>query len=239
MKDIELWQGDCFEHTKQIPKNSIDLILTDPPYQISRKSGFESGGAWNNALDKKNQKTPPKTDFGEWDKQELDLEALFKEFYRILKPKGTVIMFYDIWKMQSVKAASEEAKFKQLRLCRWEKSNPVPVNSKLNYLSNCTEYFMTCVKGRTPTFHSEYDNGVYVYPICHGKERTIHTTQKPQKLIKDLILKHSNEGDIVYDPFMGSGTTGAAAKETGRKFIGCEIEKEYFDISVRRIRDTA
>ena len=218
-----------------IPDKSIDLILTDPPYLISKKSGFNSGGAWNNAEDKRLQKTPPKTDFGEWDKKEIDFYTVFKEFYRVLKPSGTLICFFDIWKMQCLKQIAEENKFKQLRLIRWDKTNPVPVNSKLNYLSNATEYALTCVKGGKPTFHSEYNPGVFKYPICSGKERTSHPTQKPLNFMQELLKIHTNEGDMVLDPFMGSGTTGAACVNMNRDFIGIELDEQYYQIAEQRI----
>ena len=233
----KLLQGDCLELLKKIPNNSIDLILIDPPYIISKKSNFDKGGSWNDAANKRCRKTPPKTDFGEWDKKELDLNHLFQEYYRILKPHGTLLCFYDIWKIQELKECGEDNKFKQFRLCRWDKTNPVPVNSKLNYLSNASEYFITCVKEGKPTFNSEYDKGIYERPICSGKERTVHPTQKPLSLITDLILKHSNEKDLVLDCFMGSGTTGVAARNTNRNFIGIELDEDYFNIAKDRIED--
>lgn len=113
--------------------------------------------------------------------------------------------------------------------------NPVPINSKINYLSNATEYFFTFVKGSKPTFNSKYDNAFYSYPICHGKERYNHPTQKPLSLIKDLIEKHSNPGDLVLDTFAGTGTTGVACKELNRNYILIEKEEEYFEIIKKRL----
>lgn len=238
LSKITLKQGNCFDYLNQIPSNSVDLVLTDPPYLISKKSNFDKGGAWNNATDARCRKTPPKTEFGEWDKKEFDIDTAIAECYRILKPSGSIIMFFDIWKMQELKEIMESHKFKQFRLCRWDKTNPVPVNSKLNYLSNTTEYFITAVKGGKPTFNSEYDKGIYTYPICSGAERTEHPTQKPLILIDELVKKHSNEGDLIIDPFMGSGTTGVSAKKFNRSFLGIELEENYFQIAKNRI-DTA
>lgn len=84
-------------------------------------------------------------------------------------------------------------------------------------------------------FNSYYDKGVYQYPIVGGKEKTSHPTQKPINLISDLIKTHSNEGDLVADFFMGSGTTGVACKLNNRQFIGCELNEDYFNIAKRRI----
>jgi site-specific DNA-methyltransferase (adenine-specific) len=134
-----------------------------------------------------------------------------------------------------IKEVAEKNKFKQLRICQWQKSNPVPINSKLNYLSNAIEYFFSFVKGGKPTFNSEYDNGIYKYPICHGNERYDHPTQKPLELMKDLIRKHSNEGDLVLDTFAGTGTTGHAALLLNRKFILIEQNVEYYQIIQDRL----
>ena len=111
----------------------------------------------------------------------------------------------------------------------------MPINSKINYLSNATEYFFTFVKGSNPTFNSKYDNGIYNYPICHGKERLNHPTQKPLSLIKNLVEKHSKPGDLILDTFAGTFTTGVAAKELDRKFIMIERDEEYFRIGNQRI----
>ena len=139
--------------------------------------------------------------------------------------------------MQYLKQIAEENKFKQFRLIRWDKTNPVPVNSKLNYLSNATEYALTCVKGGTPTFHSEYNPGIFTYPICSGKERTEHPTQKPLILMQELLNIHTNKYDVVLDPFMGSGSTGVACKSLNREFIGIELDEKYFSIARDRIEN--
>ena len=93
---------------------------------------------------------------------------------------------------------------------------------------------MSGVKGGKPTFNGKYDNGIYSYPIEHGNYR-FHPTQKSQRLIRDLIIKHSKPGDTVLDCFAGSCTTGMAALLNGRNFIGCEIDKSYYDQSVERL----
>jgi len=223
----QIIQGDCFEVLPKIGSKTIDLILTDPPYLISRKSNFKnSDNVKFNGIS---------IDFGEWDKEEFDIERLLTEYYRVLKPGGTLVIFYDVWKSNQIKVFAEKAGFKQPRVCQWLKTNPVPINSKLNYLSNASEFFFTFVKSKKPTFNSQYDNGVYQYPLCHGKERTKHPTQKPLPLIKDLILKHSNEGDLVLDTFGGSGTTGVACKILNRDFILVEMDSEYVEISNNRI----
>jgi site-specific DNA-methyltransferase (adenine-specific) len=230
-----LINDDCLNHIGQIPDKSINLILIDPPYIISKESHFKNISKISDPflVTKYNMSI----DFGEWDKVDMDWNFLFKEYYRMLKTGGTLIMFYDIWKSNVIKEAAETSKFKQPRICQWQKSNPVPINSKINYLSNAVEYFFTFIKGKNPTFNSEYDNGVYKYPICHGKERTKHPTQKPLSLIKDLIEKHSNPGDLILDTFAGSGTVGHACILTGRDFILIEKNQEYFEILEKRLKN--
>jgi DNA modification methylase len=174
-------------------------------------------------------------DFGDWDKDKLDLESLFSEFYRILNPNGTIIWFYDMWKMGEVKLIAESIGFKQPRICQWIKSNPVPINSKSNYLSNAIEFFVTFVKKEKPIFNSKYDNGIYNYPIYHSKDR-FHPTQKPIELMKDLISKHTNQNMIVLDPFAGSCTTAIAANALGRQWIMIEKNIEYYEKSLERIK---
>lgn len=225
--------GDCNQEIIKIEGNSVDLIIIDPPYLISKDSNFKkiSDTTSKDMATKYNISI----DFGDWDKTELNWSFLFKEFYRILKKSGTLIVFYDVWKSNELKDSAQEVGFKQPRVCAWIKTNPVPINSKVNYLSNATEYFFSFVKGGKPTFHSEYDNGFYNYPICHGKERYQHPTQKPLNLLIDLVEKHSNPGDIVLDCFAGTGTTAHACKLTGRSFIVIEKELEYIKIIENRL----
>ena len=132
------------------------------------------------------------------------------------------------------------AGFKMLRLIFWQKTNPVPLNSKRTYLSNSREMAIVGVKGGKPTFHGEYDSGVYddeIYhlPIPRHNGNRIHPTQKSDDLFAELIRKHSNAGDLVIDPFLGAGTTAVAALAQGRLFAGCDIDPHYVEASRRRI----
>jgi site-specific DNA-methyltransferase (adenine-specific) len=122
----------------------------------------------------------------------------------------------------------EKHNFKQIRFIEWIKTNPQPLNSSVNYLTNCREIALVAVKGGKPTFNSKYDKGIYEYPIQGGKER-FHPTQKSRPLFEELIKKHSNERDFVMDTFLGSGTTAFAAKNTNRQFLGCELNPEYYN----------
>lgn len=225
--------GDCLQELPKIESNSIDLIITDPPYLISKDSNFKqtSESTSKEMITKYNISI----DFGDWDKIELDFNYLFKEWFRILKKGGTLIVFYDVWKSNDIKESALETGFKQPRVCAWVKTNPVPINSKINYLSNATEYFFTFVKDSKPTFNSKYDNGFYKFPICHGKERLKHPTQKPLGLISELIEKHSNSGDLILDNFAGTGTVGEACIKLDRDYILIEKEESYFSLIVDRL----
>lgn len=224
----QIINDDCYNALKNIDNNSINLILTDPPYNISRESNFTK-----NSTNTKFNKIS--IDFGDWDKEELDLDSLFSEFKRVLKPGGTVVIFYDVWKSERLKQVAENYGFRQPRICQWVKNNPTPINSKINYLSNAIEFFFTFVKGKNPTFNSKYDKGIYNHPLCHGKERTSHPTQKPLELFKEIIIKHSNPGDLVLDTFAGVLTTAQACDDVGRDWICIERDEIYCEIGRKRI----
>jgi len=226
----KILNADAYEVMQQIASNSIDLVLTDPPYAISRPTGFKSV---KNGL----KRFAVSMDFGDWDQTEIDLKRLSQDLFRIIKPSGTVIVFYDLWKITNLASALEVAGFKQLRFIEWVKTNPVPLNSKRNYLTNSREIAVLAVKGGKPVFNDSYHNGIYSYPIPNGKgrDKRIHPTQKPLSLFEDLIEKHSQEGAVVFDPFLGSGTTAVAAIGKNRDFFGCEKDEEYYKAAKNRI----
>ena len=180
-----------------------------------------------------------KTNYGEWDENFTmdDLSDFIKLYYDKLRDGGTCIIFFDIWKLSYLKELMEKHKFKQLRFIEWIKTNPQPINSRVNYLTNSREIAILGVKKGKPTFNGRYDNGIYEHdndngiykhPIQNGVGR-FHPTQKSIRLFEDLIKKHSNEGDVVVDTFLGGGTTAIACKNTGRRCIASEISKEYFE----------
>ena len=232
MCTISLVNQNCFDYLKTLPDKYVDLVLTDPPYEVSRDTNFQSGTATGKDTDR----FRISMDFGNLDNNFTGLDEIIKECYRVLKDGGTMICFYDIWKITILKKYFDDAKFRQIRFIEWIKTNPVPLNSKINYLTNSREIALSGVKKSKPVFHSEYDNGIYKYPICHDKGR-FHPTQKPVALLEELIIKHSNENDIVLDCFSGSGSTAAAAFYQNRNFIGCELSYEYFNKSVSHLKE--
>lgn len=231
MCKISLENQSCFDYLKKIENESVSLVLIDPPYEVSRDTNFASGEAKGNNTDR----FRVSMDFGNWDSGFTGLDIVVKECYRVLKKGGTMICFYDLWKITRLKEYFDAAGFRQIRFVEWIKTNPVPLNSKTNYLTNAREIAVIGVKGGKPVFHSEYDNGVYSYPICHDKGR-FHPTQKPIALLEEMISKHSNEGDLVLDCFAGSASTAVASFNQNRSFTGCEISKDYYDKAVERLR---
>ena len=198
------------------------------------KKHLDAGGKHLKHPDGKINKLAITTDFGQWDTVYTiaDLEKVINEFYRILRPGGSCIIFFDLWKMETLKNLLH--KFSKHRLIEWVKTNPVPINQYATYLSNSREIAISCVKGGKATFNSKYDRGIYNYPIYSGKDR-FHPTQKSLLLFEDLIKKHSNEGDVVVDPYAGSGTTALASKKTNRIYISGEPSDEYFQKAMVRI----
>ena len=224
---------DSLDFLRSLDKNSVDLGLIDPPYIISKASGFSNMGQ------KGVQKLSTyKTEHGVWDYEESfsmdDLEENIIEYYRVLKKGGTFITFCDLWKISHIKEMMEDAGFNQIRFIEWIKTNPVPINSKRNYLTNAREVALLGVKVGKPTFHSKYDNAIYRYAICQDKGR-FHPTQKPLKFMEALIEKHSNPGDIVVDTFAGSATTLLAAKNLGRGYMGCELDPDCYTKALNRM----
>ena len=224
--------SDYRDFLRSLDRNSVDLVLTDPPYAVSRRTGFSSV---KNGV----QRFAVSMDFGEWDHQQIDLAAFADETYRVMRRGGTVIVWYDLWKISHVYDALANAGFKMLRLIVWNKTNPVPLNSKCIYLSNSREMAVVGVKGGSPTFNSAYDSGDYSYPIPRHGGKRIHPTQKPLDLFRELVRKHSSPGDLVIDPFLGSGTTAVAAIQEDRQFAGCDIDKSYTQAAKIRLRQYA
>ena len=272
MDNIKIENKDCLEFLNATKDNSVDLILTDPPYIISRESGMnthyenvknniknnieyvKTEDEWKKYKELNHIETDEnkdnylkygtiygkkycvKTDYGEWDSEFTMnmLEKVIELYYKKLRIGGTLIMFFDIWKISYLKEILEKYKFKQIRYIEWIKTNPQPLNSKINYLTNCREIALIGIKGGKPTFNSSYDNGIYMFPLQGGKTR-FHPTQKSLKLFEELIKKHSNENDLVLDTFLGSGTTAQACINTKRRFSGCELSTEYFEKIIKQI----
>lgn len=218
--------GDCLDVMKKMPDKSIDLILTDIPFNISKDNNFKT---------MKDRKGRNGIDFGEWDKG-FDITCL-ELLPRLLKPNGSIIIFHSFEQYsQIIDILKNEMELKDRMI--WEKTNPMPRNRDRRYVNNI-EMFSWYVKTKSKWVfnrqNEKYDACVFRYPSESGSGYTrYHPCQKNLRLITNLILRHSNEGQIVFDPFMGSGTTGVACLNTNRNFIGIELNEEYYNIALQR-----
>lgn len=236
-----LISGDFYEEIQKIADGSIDLVLTDPPYNIARENEFELQGRSNISQD-----------FGEWDKHEdSEFIAMFSawaiEWARVLREQGSGYVFTSDSYISDLRKALTQAGLHVKATIVWHKSNPGTQVVKTNFKSS-VEYILFFTKDKGGhTFNWQGENEMHNYietPICGGNERlknargeTLHPTQKPEVLIQHFMNISSNRGDMVLDGFMGVGTTGKVSKTLGRKFIGIEQDKAYYDAAVRRLAD--
>jgi site-specific DNA-methyltransferase (adenine-specific) len=228
----KLYNEDCLNFMKRIENNSIQFIMADPPYLISDKKDNFHLSEGNLSKYRLIQ--------GKWDLGEEIIYDCIKEFKRILKRGGSLIIWYDVWKVSYIKEELENNKFKQIRLCEWVKLNPPPISSNYSYLPNSKEYFIYGAKNTSylkewfkAPFNSSYDKGIYEYSIA-GKNR-IHPTEKPYNLMEEIILKHTNPNDIVYIPFAGSGVDIEVCIKNNRNWIATEKDTIYCENIEKRI----
>lgn len=228
-KKYTLIQGNCLDYLDKIPDNSIDLILTDPPYNIAQYSTGNINLPGRSALN---------NDLGEWDLTTIEPSDFIKDFKRILKPDGNIFIFTSynlIGKWHEV----FDNEFDTFQFFIWHKTNPAPKIYKNGFLNSCEMIICMWNKGHKWNLGKQNEmHNFFESPICMRPERLSnpkHPAQKPVKLLEHILKIASNEGDVIFDPFMGVGSTGVAALKNNRKFIGCEIEKEYFDAALERI----
>lgn len=217
---ISLMLGDCIERMKEIQDDSCALVLTDPPYNIARDNNFHTMGRSG-------------IDFGEWDKG-FDLFSYIDDVFRILYKGGSFIVFNDWKNLGDIARYAEKIGFETKDMIRLEKTNPMPRNRERRYVTDfeCAIWFVKPKSKWTFNRQSDtYDRPKFVASI----EKGLHPTQKSLPLMEWLLKIHSNDGDVVLDPFMGSGTTGVACKNLNRNFIGIEKDETYFKIAQERI----
>jgi DNA modification methylase len=243
-------QGNSLEELKKIKDKSVDLIFADPPYNMQLK----------NELYRPNN-TKVDGVFDNWDKfdsfesyDEFTFNWL-KECKRILKDTGTIWVigsYHNIFRVGNIML---NLGFWILNDITWHKTNPMP-NFLGTRFTNATETLLWCSKGenyKKYTFNhklmKKYNNGkqmtsVWQIGLCIGNERIkgedgkkVHSTQKPEELLKRVILSTTKIGDVILDPFFGTGTTGAVAKKLDRNFIGIEQEEKYVKIAQNRIEN--
>lgn len=220
--NINIKKGNAIQLMNIMESESVDLLVTDPPYKIitggnsngknsTRPKGMLSG---NRSI----MRTVPK--FDEW----------LPECYRVLKEGSHAYIMVNNSNLVKMMNSIENSGFKIHNLLVWEKNNCTPSQF---YMKNC-EYIVFCRKGK-----AKYINNIGASKTVHSFKNIIgnkqHPTEKPIELMKFYIENSSNIGDIVFDPFMGSGSTGVASIMSERKFKGFELEEDYFDIAYERI----
>ncbi len=223
---------DAIEGLKRIPDASVDLIVTDPPYNIASKnrSTMQSGkivstmqawGAWDH--------------FHPFD-YDILIMSVISQCYRILKPGGALYMFTAREQNGFFIRQAVARGFVYRNQLTMVKKNPLPSFSKSNWRSGFeTSMYLTVGKPKTFNFVSQAEcKNVFAYANSH--RQTKHPTEKPLDLIKLIVRVSSNENDLVVDPFMGSGTTAVACKALGRTFLGFELEPEYIKMANERLK---
>lgn len=239
--------GDCIEVMNSLPEGSVDLIFADPPYNLQLKGQLHRPD--NSQVDAVDDHWDQFSSFAAYDAFTKDW---LKAARRLLKPDGAIWVIGSYHNIFRVGTALQDAGYWILNDVVWRKSNPMP-NFRGKRFTNAHETMIWASKqeGGKYTFNYEalkaLNEGIqmrsdWVLPICTGHERLknaggdkAHPTQKPQSLLHRALLATSNPGDVVLDPFFGTGTTGAVAKMLGRDFIGIEREQSYCDIAERRI----
>lgn len=215
METVTLWHGDCLELMKNIPDGSVDLVLTDPPYGMAFKSNYRKE-KYNEI---KNDKSL------EW------LEKYVGECFRILK-YNTAVYFLCSWHNVDVFKQAIEKKFKIKNILIWEKNNTSMGDLKASYAPKY-EMIIFAHKGR------KLLNGFRYADIIKANRtgNKLHPTEKPVDLLELFIKNSSDENAVVFDGFMGSGSTGVACVNTNRRFIGIELDEGYFNIAKKRIEE--
>lgn len=246
----QILSGDCVAEMNALPEGSIDLIFADPPYNLQLKGDLHRPDS--SKVDAVDDHWDQFESFATYDKFSRDW---LKAARRLLKPDGAIWVIGSYHNIFRVGATLQDAGFWILNDVIWRKSNPMP-NFRGARLTNAHETMIWASKSEKSraTFNYEalkaLNDGVqmrsdWLLPICNGHERIkdadgnkAHPTQKPESLLHRIIVGSTNPGDVILDPFFGSGTTGAVAKKLGRDFIGIEREAAYRKVAEKRIADT-
>lgn len=229
--NVKIFNSDAYKILDYFIENNlhVDHIITDPPYNISKKNNFSSMNSANRHG----------IYFGDWDKK-FDLYSWVFGYAKLLKPGGSFIIFTSYrYISYLIDALEENTDIVVKDVLKWVKTNPMPRNINRRYVQD-TEFAIWAVKKGGKWIFNKPSDVSYLRPEFHtpvvsGKERTIHPTQKSEKLMEHIISIHTNAGQTILDPFMGSGTTGVSSLKLNRKFIGVEISKDYFNIAENRI----
>lgn len=226
--NFQLMFGDCLERMKQIPDNSIDCIVTDPPYKITSKgSAGTMGGFIINDKSKKGDI---------FSHNNINCSDYIPILYNKLKDKSLCYIMCNNINLQKFINTGTECGFNFVKCLIWNKGNKICGR----YYMGCFEYIILFRKGGDRPINFCGTPDILNIPIKKLKDKNgknLHDTEKPVKLMSILIENSTNIGDSVLEPFMGIGSTGVACVNTNRKFIGIELDEKYFDISCKRITD--
>ena len=243
----QILAGDCIEVMNSLPAGSVDLIFADPPYNLQLKGSLHRPD--NSRVDAVDDHWDQFASFSAYDRFTHDWLAAAR---RLLKPNGAIWVIGSYHNIFRVGAALQDAGFWVLNDVIWRKSNPMP-NFKGKRLTNAHETLIWASRSENAKYTFNYEalkalnEGIqmrsdWVLPICTGHERLknengdkAHPTQKPESLLHRVLLGTTNPGDVVLDPFFGTGTTGAVAKMLGRDFIGIEREESYRKVAEARL----
>lgn len=224
--------GDSTHLISELDDQSVDLILTDPPYNLSQYSTGNIELPWRKTIN---------NDLADWDRNSFEPAKWGSEFKRILKPTGNIFAFTS-YNLLGKWHQAFDPEFDTFQYMVWHKTNPVPKIYRAGFLNSCELIICAWNKGHTWNFSTQKEMHNFIQtPICMGRERLknpFHPTQKPVKVLEHILRIATNEDDIVFDPFMGVGSTGVAAVMLGRKFIGFEISPEYYIAAEQRISNT-
>jgi modification methylase len=235
----QILAGDCIEIMRALPEGSVDLIFADPPYNLQLRGELHRPD--NSRVDAVDDAWDQFSSFAAYDRFTRDWLAAAQH---LLKPDGAIWVIGSYHNIFRVGAALQDQGFWVLNDVVWRKSNPMP-NFRGKRLTNAHETLIWASKSENSKYTFNYEalkslnEGVqmrsdWVLPICTGHERLkdangdkAHPTQKPESLLHRVLIGTTNPGDVVLDPFFGTGTTGAVAKMLGRHFIGIEREETY------------
>jgi modification methylase len=238
--------GDCVAAMRALPSASVDLVFADPPYNL--QLGGELNRPDGSHVDAVTDHWDQFASFAAYDR--FTREWL-SEARRVLKPDGALWVIGSYHNIYRVGAILQDLGFWILNDIVWRKSNPMP-NFKGTRFTNAHETLLWASMGEKARYHFNYRamktlndelqmRSDWVIPICGGQERLredghkAHPTQKPEALLYRVMLATTEPGDVVLDPFFGTGTTGAVAKRLGRQWIGCEREETYRRVAMKRI----
>ena len=241
-------KGDCVAALEKLPENSVDVIFADPPYNLQLEGN----------LHRPDQSKVDAVD-DDWDKfsnfaaYDAFTNAWLRAARRVLKPNGTIWVIGSYHNIFRVGTILQDLGYWMLNDIVWRKSNPMP-NFRGRRFTNAHETMIWASrdqKAKKYTFN--YDamkmandeiqmRSDWLFPICNGGERLkndqgtkVHPTQKPEALLHRVLMSSTNPGDVILDPFFGTGTTGAVAKQLGRNFVGIERQQDYIDAATARI----